>query len=187
MSAHLLRARPARVVPSVIVAVVFLLVAVGLGWAGIADIAQSGAEAALTTTLPGVSGAESLQWGMPIVIGAGIVLGVIGLILIILAISPGPRRIVGFRAPTSEYIEQFEVALPTSAVSDLAAAAADSVDGVSRVRAASNARSTIVTVATPVRDTAAIRSDVGQAVTDRLSAIGFDRQPSVRVHAQRRQ
>ena len=58
MSAQLLRARPARVVPSVIVAVVLLLIAVGLGWAGIAAIAQANsANASLETILPGIAGA----------------------------------------------------------------------------------------------------------------------------------
>lgn len=66
MSAQLLRARPARVVPSVIVAVVLLLIAVGLGWAGIAAIAQANsANASLETILPGIAGAESLQWSTP--------------------------------------------------------------------------------------------------------------------------
>lgn len=188
MSAQLLRARPARVVPSVIVAVVLLLIAVALGWAGIAAIAQAGsADASLETVLPGIAGAESLQWSTPAVIAAGIVLGLIGLVLVILAISPGARRILGLQAPAAEHVERLEVAMPTSALSDLAASAADSVDGVARVRASSNTRSSIVTFTTPVRDTAEIRGEVADSVTRRLSSIDFVRQPSVRVHAVRRQ
>lgn len=188
MSAKLLRARPARVVPAVIVAILILALAVGLGWVGIAAIlASNGAmDSALTNGLPGLDGFGSQQWGSPVIITIGIALALVGLILVIAAVSPGHKRLTGYRAETPDHIDRFEVALPTSALSNLAAAAADSVDGVSSVRAASNATSTNITFTTPVRDNAQIRNDVDSAVTERFASIAFDRTPTVKVHAQRR-
>ena len=189
MSTRVFRTRPARVVPAVVVAVVLLLIAVALGWAAIAAIAAGGgsANAAMTDGYSGFESLGRLQWAAPAVIAAGCVLALLGLIALIAGISPGGRRIIGYRAEAPEHIEHFEVVLPTSALSNLAAAAADSVDGVSSVRAASNASSTNVSFSTPVRDNAEIRDEVDAAVTQRFASIALDRTPTVKVRAQRRQ
>lgn len=189
MSTRLFRARPARVVPAVIVAFALLAIAVALGWVAIAAIAISGGsgDAALSAVFPGIGELGSIQWGAGAIIAAGIVLAFVGLLFVIAAISPGAKRIIDFRVEAPEHIERLEVVAPTSALSHLAAAAADSVDGVSSVRAASNATSTNVSFSTPVRDNAEIRNDVDAAVTQRFAAIAFDRTPTVKVRALRRQ
>lgn len=188
MSARLFRARPARVVPAVIVAIALLIIAVTLGWTAIAAISTAGsADATLSAGFSGATALGTVRWGAAAIIAAGAVLALVGLIVAIAGISPGARRIIGHRAETPEHIGRLEVVLPTSALANLAAAAADSVDGVSSVRAASNAGSTNVTFSTPVRESDEICDDVQTAVTRRFAQIAFDRTPTVKVRAQRRQ
>ena len=191
MSARLFRTRPARVVPAVVVAIVILALAVALGWAAIAAIAVSdSADSALSAGFSGIWALDELgaaQWGAAAIIAVGIALVLLGLILAIAGISPGAKRNLVYRASAPEHIDRFEVVLPTRTLSNLAAAAADAVDGVSSVRAASNASSTNVIVSTPLRDNDEIRTDVDAAVSERFARIAFDRTPSVKVRALRRQ
>lgn len=188
MSTKMLRSRPARVVPATIVAIVLLLIAVALGWIGVAAIAAAGGiDAAMNDGWDGLAALGSQTWNSGIVIGVGLGLAVLGLVVLIVGVSPGARRLSGYRTQAPEHIGRLEVALPTSALSNLAAASADSVDGVSSVKAASNANSTIVTFSTPIRDNETIRAEVEAAVRQRFETISFDRTPTVKVHAQRRQ
>ncbi|WP_423058487.1 DUF6286 domain-containing protein [Brevibacterium linens] len=190
MSTRLLRKRPSRIGPAVVVALILLLLAVGLGWAGIAAFASFGTVAAGLIEAPESGIAEAagnLHWNSAPVIAAGVILALLGLIALILGVSPGARRILGVRADGAEHIGDFEVALPTSALSQIAAAAADGIDGVSGVKASSNAKSTIVTFSTPVRDFEPIRAEVEAAVKDRFASISFDRTPTVKVQARRSQ
>lgn len=188
MSPRLFRSRPARVVPAVIVAIIILAIAVGLGWAAIAAIAAGGSgDSALSSGFSGFGSLGAMTWGAAAVITAGVIMALLGLIFLVIGISPGAKRNIGYRTEAPEHIERFEVVLPTSALASLAATAADSVDGVSSVRAASNASSTIVTFSTPVRDNDEIRRDVDAAVTQRFASIAFNRTPTVKVRAQRRQ
>lgn len=188
MSPRLFRARPARVMPAVIVAIIILVLAVCLGWAAISAVAAGGSgDSALSSGFSGFTDLGAAQWGATAIIAVGASLVLLGLIFTFAGISPGAKRIIGYRAETPEHITRLEVVLPTSALSNLAAAAADSVDGVSSVRAASNASSTNITFSTPVRDNDQIRTEVDAAVSQRLRQIAFDRTPSVKVHAQRRQ
>lgn len=190
MSTRLLRKRPSRIGPAVVVALILLLLAVGLGWAGIAAFASFGTVAAGLIEAPESGIAEAagnLHWNSAPVIAVGVILALLGLIALILGVSPGARRILGVRADGAEHIGDFEVALPTSALSQIAAAAADGIDGVSGVKASSNAKSTIVTFSTPVRDFEPIRAEVGAAVKDRFASISFDRTPTVKVQARRSQ
>lgn len=188
MTPRLFRTRPARIMPAVIVAIIILALAVGLGWAAIAAITAGGSgDSALSSGYSGFTDFGTAQWGATAIIAAGAALLLLGLIFTIAGISPGAKRIIGYRAETPEHIGRLEVVLPTSALSNLAAAAADSVDGVSSVRAASNASSTNITFSTPVRDNDQIRAEVDAAVSQRFSQIALDRTPSVKVHAQRRQ
>lgn len=190
MSTRLLRKRPSRIGPAVVVALILLLLAVGLGWAGIAAFASFGTVAAGLIEAPESGIAETagnLHWNSAPVIAVGVILALLGLIALILGVSPGARRILGVRADGAEHIGDFEVALPTSALSQIAAAAADGIDGVSGVKASSNAKSTIVTFSTPVRDFEPIRAEVEAAVKDRFASISFDRTPTVKVQARRSQ
>lgn len=188
MSTRMLRSRPARVTPAAIVAIVLLLIAVALGWIGVAAIAAAGGvDAPMDRGWSGLDAVGAQTWNSGVVIGTGLGLTVLGLIVLIAGIAPGARRLTGYQSQTPEHIGRLEVALPTSALSNLAAATADSVDGVSSVKASSNAKSTIVTFSTPVRDNESIRTEVETAVRQRFESISFDRTPTVRVHAQRSQ
>ena len=190
MSTRLLRKRPSRIGPAVVVALILLLLAVGLGWAGIAAFASFGTVAAGLIEAPESGIAEAagnLHWNSAPVIAVGVTLALLGHIALILGVSPGARRILGVRADGAEHIGDFEVALPTSALSQIAAAAAAGIDGVSGVKASSNAKSTIVTFSTPVRDFEPIRAEAEAAVKDRFASISFDRTPTVKVQARRSQ
>ncbi|WP_166974597.1 DUF6286 domain-containing protein [Brevibacterium atlanticum] len=190
MSTRLLRRRPARIGSAVVIAIILLLVAVALGWAGIAAMVTSGssagaATAPLTDSGAGLDSLDHVHWGSAAVIAVGAVLAVLGLIAVILGISPGARRITSVQAATPDHIGDLEVAVPTSALSHLAASAADGVDGVEGVKAASNATSTIVTFSTPIRDSDPIRDEVEAIVRERFDSISFDRTPKVKVQARR--
>lgn len=190
MSTRLLRTRPSRIGPAVVVAFLVLLLAVGLGWFGIAAFVSFGSAASALIEAPdsGIADAAGiLHWNSALVITIGVILALLGLIAVILGVSPGARRILGVRTDGSEHIGDFEVALPTSALSQIAAAAADGIDGVGGVKASSNAKSTIVTFSTPIRDSEPIRAEVETAVKDRFASISFDRTPTVKVQARRSQ
>ena len=195
MSPRLFRARPARVVPAVIVAIIILALAVGLGWAAIAAIAAEGSgDSALSSGFSGFTDLGAAQWGATAIIAMGAVLMLLGLIFMIAGISPGARRLIrsislipANGATTPPHPARVGVFRPPAAVPKRAAAPPDSVDGVSSVRAASNASSTNITFSTPVRDNDQIRTDVDAAVSQRFSQIAFDRTPTVKVRAQRRQ
>ncbi|UVI35807.1 DUF6286 domain-containing protein [Brevibacterium spongiae] len=194
MSTRLLRKRPSRIGPAVVVALILLLLAVGLGWASVAAFVSAGSVDAALTGTTGASGSGSglgqlgaTQWSSGVVIGSGMVLAILGLIALILGIAPGARRSTAVSTPVPEHIGDLEVAVPTAALSHIAAAAADGVDGVSGVKASSNAASTIVTFSTPVRDHEPIRAEVEAAVRERFDSISFDRKPTVKVQARRSQ
>ena len=115
MSTRLLRKRPSRIGPAVVVALILLLLAVGLGWAGIAAFASFGTVAAGLIEAPESGIAEAagnLHWNSAPVIAVGVTLALLGLIALILGVSPGARRILGVRADGAEHIGDFEVALP---------------------------------------------------------------------------
>lgn len=199
MSSRLLRKRPSRIGPAVVVALLVLLLAVGLGWFAVAAIVTSGTvDAPLFGTAAGygatsadpssgLGGLSALHWSSGVVIGTGLIVALLGLIALLLGVSPGARRITGVKANTPDHIGDLEVAVPTSSLSQIAAAAADEVDGVSGVKASSNATSTIVTFSTPIRDHEPIRAEVEAAVRQRFDAISFDRAPTVKVQARRSQ
>lgn len=187
MSTRLLRKRPSRIGPATLAAIVLLALAVGLGWAGIAAFVAAGTADAPLSGTSATEAAGNLQWNSAPVIAVGVVLTLLGLIALIIGLSPGFRRILGMRAEDSDHIGDFEVAMPTSALSHMAAAAADGVDGVSGVKASSNAKSTIVTFSTPIRDRDPIRAEVEAAVKERFASISFDRTPTVKVQARRSQ
>ena len=98
MSTRLLRKRPSRIGPAVVVALILLLLAVGLGWAGIAAFASFGTVAAGLIEAPESGIAEAagnLHWNSAPVIAVGVTLALLGLIALILGVSPGARRILG--------------------------------------------------------------------------------------------
>jgi hypothetical protein len=204
MSSRLLRKRPSRIGPAVVVALHGA--APGRGarlvrrsrpsrprapWMRRCSVRAAarvpGPESSAADPSSGLGALSALHWSSGVVIGTGLIVALLGLIALLLGISPGARGITGVKAPAPDHIGDLEVAVPTSALSQIAAAAADEVDGVSGVKASSNATSTIVTFSTPIRDHEPIRAEVEAAVRQRFDAISFDRVPTVKVQARRSQ
>lgn len=181
-----LRRRPSRTVPAVIVAVLLTAAGVALVWATVIRLTNG--------RWPGWVGAThewvaAQTWGSATVITISIAVAVLGLMLLVTALTPGhanayllaPADTSDDRATGSR-----ELVMTRRAVAKLATAHAQLVDGVDAVSADVGARTVNLAVRTP----SAHRSDIEQAVTDTvtstLTGAGLSPMPTVNVSARTR-
>ena len=95
---------------------------------------------------------SSLTWGSAWAVAGAIALVIIGLILLLLALLPGPRR--NFVVPSDDV---GEVRINAAGIARLVEHRIDSIDGVTNVRVRTQRGSIAVNVSTPLRDTAELR------------------------------
>lgn len=172
-----LRRRPSRIIPAVIVAAVLLAAAVLAVTAGVVRMSSgawpSGLEPALTT-------AASTSWGDPILIGVLVAVTAVGLILLTAGVKPGPFAAASLQSPAGEQpADQVEYVISSRALAKLAAAQADTVDGVDSVSASATGRTVRLKVATTSEQTGMIRQQVRQAVSSALTLAGVQPVPRV--------
>ncbi len=180
MTAHTaLRRRPSRTVPATVVAVVLLAAGALSAVVGIARLVEGRWPTAFTTVQESATGAS---WGSTAVWAATVALAVVGLVLLVAALVPGSRRAVGIARQTPAATGHREVAMTTRGLARIAAAAADTVDGVDRVSVSAGPGLVRLRVWSGSRDDAAlVRDRVQHVVTERLQQLGLQPSPRVRV------
>ena len=177
-----LRRRPARTVPATITAVVLLALGVALVWAAAQRLAQGSWPVFADRT---ASWMATLTWGDVWVLILSIGVAVLGLILLVAAIKPGPPTAMtldsGSSADTAD--ASTEAVMTRRSVAKLASARAAQVDGVDSESTDVGARKVTVTVKTPSQQ----RSEIDQQVRDRvagaLQSAGLAPMPAVVVRA----
>ena len=105
------------------------------------------------------------------------VLALVGVWWVLAALKPRRRTAVALQADSAVWIRPRDLA-------HLATATADGVPGVTHTSASAKRRKVSVTVDTTSSDTTATRSEVTEAVTDRLAALASA--PRVKVTARSR-
>jgi len=177
-----LRRRPARTVPATITAVVLLALGVGLVWAAVQRLAQGSWPAFADQT---GAWAAALAWGTVWVLVLAIAVAVLGLILLVAAMKPGPPTAMsvdsGFSSDAAA--ASTEVVMTRRSVARLATARAGQVDGVDSVSSVVGARKITVSVKTPSQQLGEIEQQVGDRVTDALQSAGLAPMPAVVVRA----
>ncbi len=179
-----LRRRPSRTVPAVIVAVLLLAAGVTMVWATV-DRLSNGRWPAWVGASHQWAAAQT--WGSTSMITVSVVAALLGLLLLIVALTPG--QLTGYRIEPAETADRTspgstEVVMSRRAVAKLATAQANLVDGVDAVSAVATGRAVKLRVRTP----SAHRADVEHAVTDRvrsvLSTAGLSPMPTVTASVQ---
>ncbi len=173
-----LRRRSARTIPATVTSLVLLALGVGLVWAAVQRLAQGSWPAFADQTAAWVA---AWTWGSVAVLIVSLALAVVGLVLLIAAIKPGPPNALvledgGAGVPT-------EVVMTRRSVAKLATARAGQVDGVDSVSTVVGARRVTLTVRTPSQQGQAIEQQVRDRVTGALQAAGLAPMPSVVVRA----
>lgn len=174
-----LRHRPGRAIPAIIVSIVLIGLGVGLTWVSVAKLVHG--------TWPGFAArlgefVTGLTWQSPASFTTAGALVVIGIVLVVAAIIPGPRNGVFLTVPTPPVdppTGHEEFMLTRKGLARLAASEADRVDGVSSVSATATEKRVRLTVTTSLRETAPLRDTVTRQVTARLDAVKLSRPPKV--------
>jgi cytoskeletal protein RodZ len=172
-----LRRRRSRTVPASIVAVVLLAAGVLAVVAAVAAIAAGAWPSQVQSAADVVA---SWRWNSPEVLTAGIVVAVLGVVLVLAAVLPGPWNAAALSAPQQAQAEVVDVVISNRGLARLALSSAEIVDGVDRVSASAAGHRVRVSVVTSSRDQAQlVRDRVQQVVTDRLRAVGVTPVPRV--------
>lgn len=173
--------RPRRTIPAVIVALLLLVASV---LAAIEVIAY------LFDDPTGVVPADDLaRWGRrtpwddPLVITLAVVAGLLGLLLLILALWPGRARAV---AVTSER-RDVTMAIGEADVARLAVRAAEDVDGVDHASAQVTRGQIAVRADSPLHETGDLADRVQRAVSEQIRELEPLRPRAVRVNVRRRE
>ncbi len=109
----------------------------------------------------------------------GAVLVVLGLVLLIAGVKLGAFGSAELAAPAGGQVGETDYVISTRAMAHLAAAQADTVDGVDKVSASASGRRVHVSVTTTSEQADQIRDRVQAGVTERLSAAGVAPAPRV--------
>ncbi|WP_434993645.1 DUF6286 domain-containing protein [Arthrobacter sp. Ld5] len=147
-------------------------------WAGITRI--------VTGTWPEVlnSGREAsaaLTWNSPAVVTAAIMATLLGLILLLAALLPGPHSTVRLNGPDGRRAGNSEAVLTRRGLSRIAAAHIDRTDGVDRSSVTTTARRMEVSVRTPLHDAGDLGNRLEASLTTKLDDLGITPKPVVRV------
>lgn len=174
--------RPRRMVPATIVAAVIFVVA-ALAAAGIVA-GLVGRQIALLHVEAITSWLARTPWSSPIVLAAGAVLGVLGLVLIVAALVPGRPRVVALSTGRPDVL----MGITRKGLRCVAATAAADVDGVERARAKARGRRIRVKITTPLRaraDASAVGEHVRTAVSEALDQLDLTHRAKVKVRVRR--
>lgn len=174
-----LRPRPSRAVPAIICGLVLLAAGVLLVWAAVARFIQGEWPPFFTAVSDWLA---SLSWNSVGSWTAGIVLGVVGLVLLLTVLIPGRYHSLPLQLePTPDVTGESRAVISRRAAARLAAATCEHIDGVSSASATASDREVRVRVNTALRDTAEVQHWVSDGVRSRLQASGLDPVPAVSV------
>ena len=168
--------RPSRTLPATIVALVLLVLGVVTTVVAVSRLATEDWPRPVNDLAGELTG---MSWGSTVVIVAAVVLMLLGVLLLVAGLSPGGLRAARLEAPDGDSVEVSDYVISTRGLARLAAARADTVDGVEGVSASATGRRVAVRVTTASEQTDEIRTRVQQAVTDALSGAGVSPAPKV--------
>ncbi|MDQ2722185.1 MAG: alkaline shock response membrane anchor protein AmaP [Actinomycetota bacterium] len=161
-------------------ATVGVLLALGLLGAGVVGVRDGAVGAGwlhgaywTRTAAQHVDGLSPQVWMIPV----GVVLALVGVWWLLAALKPRRRTALAVQAGAAVWIRPRDLA-------HLAATTADQVPGVTHASTSAKRRKVSVTVDTTSNDTAAVRTEVTEAVTNRLAALASA--PRVKVTARSR-
>lgn len=120
---------------------------------------------------------ESLTGANPLVITAACLLAVLGLVLLLSALLPGPRKLFSVATENSR-----DVRINGSGIARLVEHRIDSIDGVSAVRANLRRGRLEVRVSTPLRATEAVHNKALSAATEVLKDTLEAPLPRINIH-----
>ncbi|WP_248964411.1 DUF6286 domain-containing protein [Sphaerisporangium perillae] len=123
------------------------------------------------------------RWDDPAALTTAAVICVIGLAMLVAALTPGRARVI----PLTSEDPQMVTGITRTGLRRHLTAVATAVDGVSRARVRLRRRGAQVTVATPLRDVGELPGEVGQAVEGRLEDLRPLRPIPVTVTVRRRE
>lgn len=184
MSARIpvLRRRPARVIPSILVSVAILILVGVLVWAFAAYLSDG---AWPEPVAAGAAMVMETPLAHPAVLTAGIVLGLLGLVLLLCAVIPGRYRSSPLHIDEHLYPGSQESVLTHHGLANIVRTRTAHLDGVDAVRAEVTERRVDLNVRTPLRQTSQITGRVQDAAQSIIGDIPFHLPPTVRVRAGR--
>lgn len=173
-----LRRRPSRTVPAAIAALCVTAVGVLLAWAGIARLVDGRWPSFVGWTHRNIG---DLTWGSAAAITLAIVLTLIGLVLLVSALSPGKPNafIIDDADLGSGETLSTEFVMTRKAVAKLATAHAHQVSGIDEVSATVTGRAVRLTVSSPSAQRDELSQHVTTAVREALDAVRLTPTPTV--------
>lgn len=184
-----LRHRPVRTVPAMIVAVILLLLGIGLVWIAVLKLTNG----TWPTFLGSVSSwLSNLTWGATLALTIAIAVLLVGLVLLIAALTPGKPNAMLIthnsaagtqNSGAQNSTAKTEYVMTRRSVAKLASAHADLVDGVDQVAVTTNARQVKLRVKTASEQTGDIEQRVTDRVCNALTATGLNPMPRVSTTA----
>lgn len=173
--------RPRRVLPATIVSALLALVAILVAVEVIGQL--FGTSLVLPTSQLGELGQDA-AWNGALAVTVAVVAGLLGLLLLLLALVPGRARIV----PLVSGAPAVAAGLTRGGLRRYAEDAAASVAGVTRARAHVSRRNRIrLRVDTPLHEPGDLAEQVHQAVAARIGALAPVRVPRPRVSVRYRE
>lgn len=169
--------RSRRTIPALLVAAVLVAASVVIGVSCAQAIA--GRAAWLPFTAVKHLGA-GLTASSPWMIGLGGVVAVVGLVLLLIAIRPGPALVLALDGPRHGR-DALVSGVSRNSVAYALRAAAMGVDGVDAARVEVTEKSVRARVRTPVRAHTTLGTEVEEAIRTRLDTVCLASRPKVRV------
>lgn len=178
--ATLLRHRPSRAVPALIMGTLLLAAGVALVWVATARLATGSWPAFLAGPRDWLTG---LTWNDPAVWVVGAAAVVVGLILLAAALVPGSFNALRLQAAGDEgqapVAGTQEIVMTRRAVARYAAAHCEDVDGVGSVSATASARAVHLDVTTALHETRELRDRVIAEIRAQLAGAGLNPVPKI--------
>ncbi|WP_026534494.1 DUF6286 domain-containing protein [Arthrobacter sp. H14] len=174
-----LRRRPSRALAASIVAIILLAVGSAAAWISIERLSTGAWPGYLS---PATRWLTSLSWNSVGLWATAIVLAVIGVSLLLTALVPGKFNGIRLQAGHEDRDRVTEVLLSNRALTRLATAHADQIDGVTSSKATSKGRRVHLRVTSPLRQPGDLRRRVADAVSERLQSTAPMTNPKVGVN-----
>lgn len=172
-----LRRRPGRSLAASLVAIVLLAIGVVAVWLSVARLVNGAWPGLLD---PVVQWFASLTWNSPGAWIIAIAAVVIGLVLLLAALIPGKFSGMQVQAGRNDDRDT-EALLSNRALTRLATAQAERMDGVITSKAKAKGEKIRLTVTSPLRQPGDLRRRVAESVSERLQSTGLVQKPKVGV------
>lgn len=173
-----LRRRPSRALAASITAIILLVIGVAAAWFSIIRLSTGAWPGFLTAPTGWLMALSWNSTGMWVI---AIVLAVIGLILLLTALIPGKFNGIRLQISHDNDGRVTEVLLSNRALTRLATAHADRMDGVTSSKATAKGKRVRVRVTSPLREPGELRGRVADSVRERVQSTGPVHSPKVGV------